>query len=312
MSIWVTGGAGFLGTNLCLALLDAGHDVVALDNLCTGSKENVQMLEARRGFTFIHHDVTQSWPKARDVQIVFNLASPASPIHYTRLDVETMNTNALGIINAVAFCQQSGSTLLQASTSEVYGDPLEHPQRETYYGHVNPIGPRSCYDESKRFAESYLYTAGNRLDLDYRMARIFNTYGPYMALNDGRVVSNFILAALRNEPLDLYGGGGQTRSFCYVDDLIQGLLTLASEPKAKRQVVNLGNPAEITVKQLAEQVIHACGSSSEVRIKGIMPDDPKKRKPDIARAKSLLGWSPKIPLAQGIEKTVTYFRGRIA
>lgn len=312
MSIWVSGGAGFLGTNLCTALLNEGYEVVVLDNLCTGFKKNVETLNTLPGFTFIRHDVINPWPKAQDVQIVFNLASPASPVHYTRLDVETLKTNALGMINAVEFCNRNDCTLVQASTSEVYGDPLEHPQRETYYGHVNPVGRRSCYDESKRFAESYLYTAGNRLNLDYRIARIFNTYGPYMALNDGRVMSNFILAALRNEPLELYGGGLQTRSFCYVDDLIQGLRALATEPKAQRKVVNLGNPAEITVKQLAQQVILACQSKSEMRIKSMMQDDPKKRKPDITQAKTLLGWTPKTPLAEGIEKTAAYFRGQTA
>jgi UDP-glucuronate decarboxylase len=306
--ILVTGGAGFIGSHLCERLLGEGHDVICLDNFFTGRRENIFPLLDNPRFELVRHDVIE--PILLEVDQVYNLACPASPIHYQYNPVKTVKTNVMGAINMLGLAKRVRARILQASTSEVYGDPLVHPQTEAYWGNVNPIGLRSCYDEGKRLAETLMMDYHRQNHVDTRIARIFNTYGPRMLEDDGRVVSNFVVQALRGKPLTLYGEGNQTRSFCYVDDLIEGLIRLMNADDL-HQPVNLGNPGEFTIKQLAEEVRRICGSKSELAYLPLPEDDPRQRKPDITTAQTVLGWTPKIPLAEGLERTVQYFRERV-
>ena len=308
MRILVTGGAGFIGSHLCERLLGEGHDVICLDNFFTGRRENIFPLLDNPRFELVRHDVIE--PILLEVDQVYNLACPASPIHYQYNPVKTVKTNVMGAINMLGLAKRVRARILQASTSEVYGDPLEHPQTEAYWGNVNPIGLRSCYDEGKRLAETLMMDYHRQNHVDTRIARIFNTYGPRMLEDDGRVVSNFVVQALRGEPLTLYGEGSQTRSFCYVDDLVEGLIRLMNADDL-HQPVNLGNPGEFTIKQLAEEVRRICGSDSELTYLPLPEDDPRQRKPDITTAQTVLGWIPKVPLAEGLERTVQYFRERV-
>ena len=308
MRILVTGGAGFIGSHLCERLLDEGQEVLCLDNFFTGRRENILHLLNNPHFELIRHDVTL--PILLEVDQIYNLACPASPVHYQYNPVKTVKTNVMGAINMLGLAKRVRARILQASTSEVYGDPLVHPQTEDYWGHVNPIGIRSCYDEGKRIAETLMTDYHRQNKVDIRIARIFNTYGPRMLENDGRVVSNFIVQALRGEPLTLYGEGEQTRSFCYVDDLIGGLITLMNAD-GLNDPINLGNPGEFTIKQLAEEVIKICGSKSGLIHLPLTADDPRQRRPDITKAQTLLGWKPTIPLHEGLERTVADFRKRV-
>jgi UDP-glucuronate decarboxylase len=304
--ILVTGGAGFLGSHLCDRLLDLGHDVLCVDNLFTGSKRNIDHLKNHPRFDFARHDVT--FPLYVEVDEIYNLACPASPIHYQHDPVQTTKTSVHGAINMLGLAKRLKCRIFQASTSEVYGDPSMHPQTEAYWGNVNPIGTRSCYDEGKRCAETLFFDYHRQHGLQIKVARIFNTYGPRMHPADGRVVSNFIMQALRGEPITIYGDGAQTRSFCYVDDLISGFVKLmASEPELTGPV-NLGNPVEFTIRQLAEEVIRQTGSKSDLISMPLPSDDPRQRKPDIALAKSKLDWVPAVPLEQGLKPTIEYFR----
>ena len=308
MRILVTGGAGFIGSHLCERLLGEEHDVICLDNFFTGRRENILPLHDNPRFELVRHDVIE--PILLEVDQVYNLACPASPIHYQYNPVKTVKTNVMGAINMLGLAKRVRARILQASTSEVYGDPLVHPQTEDYWGNVNPIGLRSCYDEGKRLAETLMMDYHRQNHVDTRIARIFNTYGPRMLEDDGRVVSNFVVQALRGEPLTLYGEGSQTRSFCYVDDLVEGLIKLMNADDL-HQPVNLGNPGEFTIKQLAEEVRRICGSKSELTYMPLPEDDPRQRKPDITTAQTVLGWIPKVPLAEGLERTVQYFRERV-
>ena len=308
MRILVTGGAGFIGSHLCERLIDEGQEVLCLDNFFTGRRENILHLLDNPHFELLRHDVTQ--PILLEVDQIYNLACPASPVHYQYNPVKTVKTDVLGAINMLGLAKRVHARILQASTSEVYGDPLEHPQTEEYWGHVNPIGLRSCYDEGKRLAETLMTDYHRQNKVDVRIARIFNTYGPRMLEDDGRVVSNFIVQALRGQPLTLYGEGEQTRSFCYVDDLIEGLMRLM-DTDGLHDPINLGNPGEFTIKQLAEEVIKICGSNSEFTGLPLPPDDPRQRKPDITKAQTLLGWNPTIPLREGLERTVADFKERV-
>jgi UDP-glucuronate decarboxylase len=303
--VLVTGGAGFLGSHLVDRLLGEGCEVVCVDNLFTGSKRNLYHLVSHPRFEFIRHDVT--FPLYVEVDEIYNLACPASPIHYQHDPVATTKTSVHGAINMLGLAKRLKCKILQASTSEVYGDPTVHPQTEDYWGNVNPIGPRSCYDEGKRCAETLFFDYHRQHGLEIKVARIFNTYGPRMHPADGRVVSNFIMQALKGEPITIYGEGQQTRSFCYVDDLIDGLMRLMASPAEFTGPVNLGNPAEFTMRQLAEKVLEMTGSKSEITFRPLPPDDPKQRRPDITLAASALGWSPKAPLAQGLQPTIDYF-----
>jgi len=310
MRILVTGGAGFLGSHLSDRLLSEGHEVIAVDNFFTGNKRNVWHLSDNKNFELIRHDVT--FPLYLEVDAIYNLASPASPIHYQRDPVQTTKTSVLGAINMLGLAKRLGVKIFQASTSEVYGDPEVHPQPESYWGRVNPIGPRACYDEGKRAAETLFFDYHRQHGMPIRVARIFNTYGPRMAPDDGRVVSNFVLQALRGEPLTIYGDGSQTRSFCYVSDLVDGFVRLMDNEKSLVGPVNLGNPGEFTMKELADAVIDVTGSKSTIEHKPLPQDDPKQRQPDISLAKKELGWEPTIQLREGLEKTVEYFRGVLA
>ena len=310
MRILVTGGAGFLGSHLSDRLLSEGHEVIAVDNFFTGNKRNVWHLSDNKNFELIRHDVT--FPLYLEVDAIYNLASPASPIHYQRDPVQTTKTSVLGAINMLGLAKRLGVRIFQASTSEVYGDPEVHPQPESYWGRVNPIGPRACYDEGKRAAETLFFDYHRQHGMPIRVARIFNTYGPRMAPDDGRVVSNFVLQALRGEPLTIYGDGSQTRSFCYVSDLVDGFVRLMDNDKGLVGPVNLGNPGEFTMKELADAVIDVTGSKSPIEHKPLPQDDPKQRQPDISLAKKELGWEPTIQLREGLEKTVEYFRGVLA
>ena len=305
MRILVTGGAGFLGSHLCERLIAEEHDVICLDNFFTGRRENILHLLGNHHFELVRHDVIE--PILLEVDQIYNLACPASPIHYQYNPVKTVKTSVMGAINMLGLAKRVRARILQASTSEVYGDPMVHPQPEAYWGNVNPIGFRSCYDEGKRLAETLMMDYHRQNNVDIRIARIFNTYGPRMLENDGRVVSNFIVQALRGEPLTLYGEGQQTRSFCYVDDLIEALIRLMNT-EGVHEPVNLGNPGEFTIKQLAEEVMRICGSDSGFKYLSLPQDDPRQRKPDITRAQTLLGWNPTIPLREGLEKTVAYFK----
>jgi UDP-glucuronate decarboxylase len=305
MRILVTGGAGFIGSHLCERLLGEGHDVLCLDNFFTGRRGNILKLLDNHHFELIRHDVIE--PILLEVDQIYNLACPASPIHYQYNPVKTVKTSVMGMINMLGLAKRVRARILQASTSEVYGDPLVHPQREEYWGNVNPIGLRSCYDEGKRIAETLMMDYHRQNRVDTRIARIFNTYGPRMLEDDGRVVSNFIVQALRDKPLTLYGSGEQTRSFCYVDDLVEALIRLMNVSDA-HEPVNLGNPGEFTIRQLADEVIKMCGSKSEIEYLPLPEDDPKQRQPNITRAQELLSWNPTIPLHEGLAKTVEYFR----
>ncbi|WP_353646651.1 UDP-glucuronic acid decarboxylase family protein [Mesorhizobium sp. WSM2239] len=306
--ILVTGGAGFIGSHLCRALLQRGNAVLCADNLFSGFHENIEDLLRISGFAFIRHDVIS--PLDVEVDEIYNLACPASPVHYQADPVYTTKTNVLGLLNLLELARKLGVPLLQASTSEVYGDPHMHPQRETYLGNVNPIGIRSCYDEGKRCAESLLFDYHRKHGVRIKVARIFNTYGPRMHPNDGRVVSNFIVQALEGRDLTIYGDGSQTRSFCYVDDLVRGLIRLMSSDSSFVGPVNLGNPAEQTVLQLAESILDITGSNASIIRLPLPADDPRKRQPDIALAVKHLGWSPKISIVEGLRRTVNYFQAR--
>ncbi len=306
--ILVTGGAGFLGSHLCERLVKEGNDVVCLDNYFTGRKKNIEHLMDCHNFELIRHDVTI--PRFLEVDQIYNLACPASPIHYQYNAVKTIKTSVLGAINMLGLAKRVRARILQASTSEVYGDPTVHPQREDYWGHVNPVGIRSCYDEGKRVAETLFFDYHRQNNVDIRVMRIFNTYGPRMHPNDGRVVSNFIVQALRGENLTLFGDGSQTRSFCYVDDLINGMYRLMNTD-GFHGPVNVGNPGEFTIKELAQKVVELTGSASSIVYKPLPSDDPRQRCPDIALAKERLGWEPKVQLAEGLKKTIEYFKKEI-
>jgi len=308
MRVLVTGGAGFIGSHLCERLLADGHDVLCLDNFFTGRRVNIAKLLDDHRFELIRHDVIE--PILLEVDQIYNLACPASPIHYQYNPVKTVKTSVMGMINMLGLAKRVHARILQASTSEVYGDPLVHPQPEAYWGNVNPIGLRSCYDEGKRIAETLMMDYHRQNRVDTRIARIFNTYGPRMLEDDGRVVSNFIVQALRGDSLTLYGAGDQTRSFCYVDDLVEALIRLMNVDDA-HDPVNLGNPGEFTIKELAEEVMKICGSNSGVEYLPLPQDDPKQRQPDISRAQTLLDWNPTIPLNEGLQKTVAYFKDRV-
>jgi UDP-glucuronate decarboxylase len=305
--ILITGGSGFLGSHLCERLLDAGHDVLCVDNYFTGRKENIRHLLGHQRFEVLRHDVT--FPLYVEVDEIYNMACPASPIHYQHDPVQTTKTSVHGAINMLGLAKRIKAKILQASTSEVYGDPSIHPQTEDYWGNVNPIGPRACYDEGKRCAETLFFDYHRQHRLRIKVARLFNTYGPRMAVNDGRVVSNFIVQALRGEDITVYGEGQQTRSFCYVDDLVDGLVRLMENtPDDFTGPVNLGNPREFTILELAQTIIAMLGSRSRIVHKPLPQDDPMQRKPDITLAKSVLGWDPQIRLEEGLKPTVEFFR----
>lgn len=304
--ILVTGGAGFLGSHLCDRLLKDGHEVICADNYFTGSKHNIEHLFGNRDFELIRHDVT--FPLYIEVDEIYNLACPASPIHYQHDPVQTTKTSVHGAINMLGLAKRIKAKIFQASTSEVYGDPEVHPQPESYWGQVNPIGIRACYDEGKRCAETLFFDYYRQHRLRIKVARIFNTYGPRMHPNDGRVVSNFIVQALKNQPITIYGEGNQTRSFCYVDDLIEGFVRLMNSADELTGPVNLGNPVEFTIRRLAETVISMTGSSSKLEFKPLPEDDPRQRQPDISLARQKLGWEPTVALEQGLVKTVSYFQ----
>ena len=303
--VLVTGGAGFLGSHLCEQLLQRNYDVLCVDNFFTGSKDNIRHLLGNPHFELIRHDVT--FPLYVEVDEIYNLACPASPIHYQYDPVQTTKTSVHGAINMLGLAKRVKAKILQASTSEVYGDPEVHPQTEDYWGRVNPIGLRACYDEGKRCAETLFFDYYRQYHLGIKVARIFNTYGPGMQPNDGRVVSNFIMQALKNAPITVYGDGSQTRSFCYVDDLVEGLILLMESPDDLTGPVNLGNPGEFTILELAQQVIALIGSKSTIVFNPLPSDDPKQRKPDITLARTRLGWEPKINLSAGLRDTITYF-----
>ncbi|HRX60742.1 MAG TPA: SDR family oxidoreductase [Candidatus Competibacter sp.] len=305
--ILVTGGAGFLGSHLCEALLKQGHDVLCVDNLFTGSKVNIAHLMDNPYFEFMRHDVT--FPLYVEVDQIYNLACPASPIYYQHDPVQTTKTSVHGAINMLGLAKRLRARILQASTSEVYGDPDVHPQPESYWGRVNPIGLRSCYDEGKRCAETLFFDYWRQHRLEIKVMRIFNTYGPRMHPNDGRVVSNFIVQAIKGEPITIYGDGSQTRSFCYVDDLIDGMIRLMGSPVDFTGPVNIGNPGEFTMIELAEMVLHLVGGPSQITFMPLPQDDPKQRQPDIRLAKKQLGWQPTVSLEDGLKETIRYFRG---
>ena len=303
--ILVTGGAGFLGSHLCDRLLDQGHEVLCADNLFTGTKRNIDHLHGHPHFEFIRHDVT--FPLYVEVDEIYNLACPASPVHYQFDPVQTTKTSVHGAINMLGLAKRRRARIFQASTSEVYGDPTLHPQPEEYWGNVNPIGARSCYDEGKRCAETLFFDYHRQHRLSIKVARIFNTYGPRMHPNDGRVVSNFVVQALRNAPISIYGDGLQTRSFCFVDDMVEAIVRLMNTEEAVTGPVNLGNPSEFTIRALAEKVIALTGSGSALEFRPLPSDDPRQRQPDISRAKLLLDWSPTTALEAGLVKTIAYF-----
>lgn len=303
--ILVTGGAGFLGSHLCERLLREGNDVICVDNLFTGSKDNIRHLMENPYFEFIRHDITE--PLYVEVDEIYNLACPASPIHYQHDSIKTAKTNVIGTLNMLGLAKRVKAKILQASTSEVYGDPEIHPQPESYWGHVNPIGIRSCYDEGKRMAETLCFDYYRTYGVEIKVMRIFNTYGPRMALNDGRVVSNFITQALKDENITIYGDGSQTRSFCFVDDLIEGMVRLMNSRKDLLGPVNMGNPEEYSMKELAEKIIQLIGSKSEIVYMELPQDDPRQRKPVIDLAQKELGWEPRISLQDGLNKTISYF-----
>jgi UDP-glucuronate decarboxylase len=308
MRILITGGAGFIGSHLSDRLLAEGHQVVCLDNFFTGRRDNIDHLLDHPSFELLRHDVCE--PIFLEVDQIYNLACPASPVHYQYNPVKTVKSNVMGTLNMLVLAKRVGARILQASTSEVYGDPHVHPQTESYWGNVNPIGPRACYDEGKRVAETLMSDYHREDGVDIRIARIFNTYGPRMAENDGRVVSNFIVQALRGQELTLYGTGEQSRSFCYVDDLVDGLIRLMNVD-GRHDPVNLGNPVEFTIRELAEEVVKVVGGQTRVTYKPLPQDDPTQRQPDIGRARNWLGWEPTVQLEEGLRLTVEYFRQRL-
>jgi len=308
MRILVTGGAGFIGSHLCDRLLVAGHEVICLDNFFTGSKDNIRHLLTHDHFELLRHDIIQ--PILVEVDQIYNLACPASPIHYQYNPVKTIKTSVLGALNMLGLAKRVKARILQASTSEVYGDPLEHPQKETYWGHVNPIGRRSCYDEGKRAAEALMMDYHRQNQVDIRIVRIFNTYGPRMAQNDGRVVSNFVVQALKGAPLTVYGDGSQTRSFCYVDDLIEGMIRMM-DCDGFIGPVNLGNPAEHSIMEFARIILKLTGSKSKIVHQPLPEDDPVQRRPEIELARQRLGWQPQVPLEEGLKRTIEYFRQKV-
>ncbi len=309
--ILVTGGAGFLGSHLCDRLIDQGHEVLCLDSLFTGSRKNVEGLIKNPAFKFIKHDVVDAI-NVHELDEIYNLACPASPVHYQHNPIHTMKTSVLGALNVLELARKTGAKVFQASTSEVYGDPSVHPQPEEYWGNVNTIGIRSCYDEGKRAAETLFFDYQRTHNLRIKVVRIFNTYGPRMAADDGRVVSNFIVQALRGEDLTVYGDGSQTRSFCYADDLVEGFIRLMNADDSVTGPINLGNPGEFTMIELAEKVLRLTGSKSKLIHMPLPQDDPKQRRPDITKAKQYLDWEPTIALEQGLERTIEYFRKAIA
>lgn len=306
MRILVTGGSGFLGSHLCERYLEDGHDVIAVDNFFTGRRQNVKHLLDNHNFELLRHDVTL--PLFVEVDLIVNMACPASPVHYQKFPVQTLKTSLLGAINVLGLAKRTGARVFQASTSEVYGDPLVSPQEEEYWGNVNPIGIRSCYDEGKRASESLFFDYQRQFGIDIRVARIFNTYGPRMAADDGRVVSNFIVQALKGQPITIYGDGSQTRSFCYVEDLVDGIHKFTLTDGVTSGPINLGNPNEFTMIQLAKLVIELTQSKSKIEFLSLPGDDPKQRKPNIAKAREILNWEPQIQLKEGLQKTIEYFR----
>ena len=310
MRYLVTGGAGFLGSHLCERLLHDRHEVICLDNYFTGKRKNVRHLLSNSDFELIRHDVTH--PILLEVDGIYHLACPASPVHYQRDPVQTTKTSVHGAINMLGLAKRLKARILQASTSEVYGDPTMHPQSETYWGNVNTVGPRACYDEGKRCAETLFFDYYRQHRLRIKVARIFNTYGPRMHPNDGRVVSNFIMQALKDEPITLFGDGSQTRSFCYVDDLVDGLTKLMESPDNVTGPINLGNPGEFTIRELAEKVVALTGSKAKLVCKPLPADDPKRRQPDISLARKTLNWEPKTKLEDGLKRTISYFEGLLA
>ena len=307
MRILVTGGAGFLGSHLTEKLVNEGHDVICLDNFYTGAKENVAHLLGRSNFELLRHDIT--FPLYVEVDQIYNLACPASPIHYQKAPVQTTKTSVHGAINMLGLAKRTGARILQASTSEVYGDPEVHPQPEGYWGRVNPIGVRSCYDEGKRCAETLFFDYWRQSKIEIKVLRIFNTYGPKMHPDDGRVISNFILQALNGDDITIYGDGSQTRSFCFVDDLIDGMIKFMNSPKEFIGPMNLGNPIEFTIMELAQKIVLLTSSSSSIITKPLPEDDPRQRKPDILMAKKVIHWSPTVDLDAGLKKTIDYFKG---
>jgi UDP-glucuronate decarboxylase len=309
-TILITGGAGFLGSHLCDRLIADGHDVICVDNFFTGSKRNIEHLLGHPKFELLRHDVT--FPLYLEVDQIYNLACPASPIHYQHDPVQTTKTSVHGAINMLGLAKRLKCRIFQASTSEVYGDPSVHPQTEDYWGNVNPIGPRSCYDEGKRCAETLFFDYWRQTNLEIKVARIFNTYGPRMHPNDGRVVSNFVVQALKGEPITIYGDGSQTRSFCYVDDLIEGFVRLMASAADVTGPINLGNPTEFTIRELAELAIEMTGSKSSIVHRPLPEDDPKQRQPSIERARTILHWEPKVPLREGLRKTIAFFNGLLS
>jgi UDP-glucuronate decarboxylase len=307
--ILVTGGAGFIGSHLCKKLLELGNEVICVDNLYSGSKKNINSLLKNPSFEFIRHDVT--FPLYIEIDQIYNLACPASPVHYQHDPVQTTKTNVNGAINLLGLAKRCGAKIFQASTSEVYGDPEMHPQKETYWGNVNPIGLRSCYDEGKRCAETLFFDYHRQHKLQIKVARIFNTYGPNMSLNDGRVMSNFIVQAIRGDDLTIFGDGSQTRSFCFVDDIVEAFILMMNSPDFVIGPINLGNPNEITILELASKLLEFVDSKSKIIFKELPKDDPRKRKPDIELAFTQIGWQPRVGLAEGMEKTVEYFQNLI-
>ncbi len=304
-SLLITGGAGFIGSHLCERLLERGNEVLCVDNLFTGRKKNIEHLLEHHYFEFLRHDIT--FPLYVEVDQIYNLACPASPIHYQRDPVQTVKTSVHGCINMLGLAKRTKARILQASTSEVYGMPQVHPQPEDYWGHVNPIGPRACYDEGKRAAETLFFDYHRQHGLDIRVVRLFNTFGPQMALDDGRVISNFIVSALQNKPISIYGDGSQTRSFCYVDDMVDGLINMMEQDDLMGPV-NMGNPDEVSIKKLADEIIQLTDSDSEVTFETLPEDDPMQRKPDISLAKDRLNWEAKTDRSEGLRQTIDYFR----
>lgn len=310
MRILVTGGAGFLGSHLCERLLAEGHEVIAMDNLITGTTDNIAHLVGNKQFSFIHHNVTNYIYLKGDLDAILHFASPASPVDYLELPIQTLKVGSLGTHNALGLALAKKARFLLASTSEVYGDPLVHPQTEDYWGHVNPIGPRGVYDEAKRFAEAMTMAYHRTHGVETRIVRIFNTYGPRMRLNDGRVVPNFMSQALSGKPLTVYGDGSQTRSFCFVSDLVDGIYRLLLSDEV--EPVNIGNPTEITIREFAERINTLTGNAAGIRYEPLPKDDPRQRQPDITKARTILGWSPQVQLQEGLEKTVAWFADRVA
>ncbi len=310
-TILITGAAGFIGSHLVERLLKEGNRVIGLDSLFTGSEDNLANARKNENFSFINHDIVEPFFIDEKVDQVYNLACPASPVHYQSNPIHTIKTSTLGVINVLGFAKKHGARVLQASTSEVYGDPDMHPQTEEYRGNVNPFGPRACYDEGKRCAETLFFEYNRIHGLEIKVVRIFNTYGPRMSMHDGRVVCNFIVQALKNNPITLYGDGSQTRSFCYVSDLVDGLIKMMHSPKENIGPINLGNPEERTVKDLAEKIITMTKSTSALILKDLPVDDPRRRCPNIDKAKEILGWTPKVGIQAGLEETIAYFKTKV-